>query len=36
VKGIQEALDPLCVAIVEINPESRLKASNGPVAKRLV
>ena len=36
VKGIQEALDPLCVAVVEINPESRLKASIGPVAKRLV
>jgi hypothetical protein len=36
VKGIQEALDSLCVAIVEINPESRLKASIGPVAKRLV
>ena len=36
VKAIQDALDPLCVAVVEINPESRLKASIGPGAKRLV
>lgn len=36
VRAIQAALDPLCVAVVEINPESRLKAAAGPVAKRLV
>jgi len=36
VVAIQEALDPLCLATVEINPESRVKATAGPIAKRLV
>jgi hypothetical protein len=36
VRGIQEALDPLCIAVVTINPESRVKVAEGPVAKELV
>jgi hypothetical protein len=34
--AIQQALDPLCLAVVEINPESRVKAQTGPAAKGLV
>ena len=33
---LQELLDPLCVAIVSINPESRVKAAAGPANKQLV
>ncbi len=36
VRGIQEALDPLCLAMVEINPESRVKVSVGPAPKKLI
>jgi len=36
VRTIQEALDPLCLAVVTINPESRVKAAEGPVRKELV
>jgi hypothetical protein len=35
-KGIQEALDPLCLAGVHINPESRVKVDPGPAARRLM
>ncbi|MFO0429140.1 MAG: CehA/McbA family metallohydrolase [Planctomyces sp.] len=35
-KQIQQALDPLCIAMVNINPESRVKVSEGPVAKELL
>src|SRR5437016_2528837 len=35
-KAIQEALDPLCIAAVEINPESRVKVSPGPAEPQLV
>ncbi len=35
VKAVQAALDPLCLAYVEINAESRVKADPGPVAKTL-
>lgn len=35
VKAVQEALDPLCLAYVEINPESRVKADPGPAPKTL-
>lgn len=35
VLAIQDALDPLCIAYVNINPESRVKADPGPVAKTL-
>jgi len=36
VRAIQEVLDPLCLIGVEINPESRVKASQGPAPARLV
>src|SRR5206468_8390973 len=36
VRGIQEALDPLCLVSVHINPESRVKVEPGPAARRLV
>jgi hypothetical protein len=35
-KAIQQALDPLCLAAVNINPESRVKVADGPAAKRLM
>lgn len=35
VKAIQNVLDPLCVVEVHINPESRVKVAEGPVAKQL-
>ncbi|MBY0589208.1 CehA/McbA family metallohydrolase [bacterium] len=35
VRGMQEILDPLTLAVVEINPESRVKSQAGPVAKEL-
>ncbi|MFM7131990.1 MAG: CehA/McbA family metallohydrolase [bacterium] len=35
VLAIQDALDPLCLAYVNINPESRVKADGGPAAKTL-
>jgi hypothetical protein len=35
VRGIQEALDPLCLALVNINPESRVKAQQGTAAAKL-
>jgi hypothetical protein len=35
-RGIQEALDPLCLAGVHINPESRVKVEPGPAAHRLM
>lgn len=34
-KEIQKILDPLCLAEVNINPESRVKVAEGPVAKEL-
>jgi hypothetical protein len=34
-KAIQEILDPLCLAEVHINPESRVKVAAGPVDKEL-
>jgi hypothetical protein len=36
VTKIQEALDPLCLALVNINPESRVKVAIGPAAPQLV
>ncbi len=36
VAGIRAALDPLCLAIVHINPESRVKATRGEAAATLV
>jgi hypothetical protein len=36
VKGIQEALDPLCLAGVHINPESRVKVEPGSAPRRLM
>ena len=32
---VQEALDPLCLAVVNINPESRVKVAEGPAEKVL-
>ncbi|MCA9138266.1 MAG: hypothetical protein KDB00_15950, partial [Planctomycetales bacterium] len=34
--AIQQALDPLCLATVHINAESRVKVGEGPVAKQLM
>ena len=31
----QAALDPLCVAVVSVNPESRVKVAEGPALKEL-
>lgn len=36
VVAIQETLDPLCLAMVDINAESRVKVKAGPAAKELV
>jgi len=36
VTAIQEVLDPLCLAAVNINPESRVKVAPGPAEKELV
>jgi hypothetical protein len=36
VQQIQTVLDPLCIAMVNINPESRVKAQTGPAPKKLV
>jgi hypothetical protein len=36
VQQIQRILDPLCLALVSINPESRVKSTEGPVRKELV
>jgi hypothetical protein len=35
-RAIQETLDPLCLAFVHINPESRVKVAEGPVDKELL
>ena len=34
--AIQELLDPYCLALVEINPETRVKVLRGPAAAELV
>ena len=36
VREIQKLLDPLCLVAVHINPESRVKVAEGPVAKTLI
>jgi hypothetical protein len=36
IKEIQAVLDPLCLAAVNINPESRVKVAVGPAGKELV
>ena len=36
VQQIQRILDPLCLALVSVNPESRVKVTEGPVRKELV
>ena len=36
VKRLQEILDSRCIALIEINPESRVKAQAGPARKELV
>ncbi len=35
-RGLQEALDPFCLIGIEINPESRVKAVQGPASPQLV
>jgi hypothetical protein len=35
-EAIQQALDPLCLALVHINPESRVHADPGPAAPELI
>ncbi|HLF94690.1 MAG TPA: CehA/McbA family metallohydrolase, partial [Planctomycetota bacterium] len=35
-RGIQEALDPLCLAGVHVNPESRVKVDPGPAPRKLM
>ncbi len=35
-RQIQQVLDPLCLAGVNVNPESRVKVAEGPAAKRLM
>ena len=35
-RAIQKVLDKLCVAVVNINPESRVKVSDGPAKKELI
>lgn len=34
--AMQDVLDPLCLAVVDINAESRVKVAAGPVTKQLV
>jgi len=36
VRGVQDALDPYCLAGIDINPESRVKVIAGPAEPRLV
>jgi hypothetical protein len=36
VAAVQAVLDPLCLAYVTVNPESRVKVAEGPAAKTLV
>ncbi len=36
VRAIQRILDPMCLAYVNINPESRVKVAEGPVRKELL
>src|SRR5690606_20929839 len=36
VAAIQRALDPLCLAIVNVNPESRVTVARGPAAAELM
>lgn len=36
VRGIQAALDPLCLLAVHINPESRVKVAQGPATPELL
>lgn len=36
VEAIQHILDPYCLAMVEINPEARVKVTSGPTAARLM
>lgn len=33
---IQQVFDPLCIAVVSINPESRVKVASGPAPKKLM
>ncbi len=35
-RAIQDALDPLCLACVSINPESRVKVAAGPADRQLI
>lgn len=36
VRKVQEILDPYCLAMVDINPESRVKVSRGPATAQLM
>ena len=36
VAAVQSVLDPLCLAMININPESRVKVAEGPVRKELI
>ncbi|MFM7867859.1 MAG: hypothetical protein ACKPHU_26895, partial [Planctomycetaceae bacterium] len=36
VTAVQKVLDPLCLALININPESRVKVSEGPGSRELM
>lgn len=36
VTAVQQVLDPLCLAMININPESRVKVTEGPVRRELM
>ena len=36
VKKVQDILDPYCLAMININPESRVKVARGPATARLI
>lgn len=36
VEAVQKLLDPLCLAAIHVNPESRVKVIEGPVTKQLI
>src|SRR5688500_8105226 len=36
VRGIQDILDPYCLAMVDINPEARVKVLRGPAKAKLI
>jgi len=36
VEAVQKMLDPLCLAAIHVNPESRVKVAEGPAPKQLI